>query len=72
VAPPAIHAEAEKSLNEAAASGQTVTIVTAEGVARTGTLSPHPTVGGAFILRTGRRGRPTTFYADDDVEVIFE
>jgi len=38
----------------------------------TGTVHPHGTVPGLYVVRTGRRGRPAVFHEDDLAGVIFE
>lgn len=59
-------------LHEAADSGATVTIALDDGRLLTGTVHPHRTEPGYYVVRNGRRGRPPVFHEDDVEEVIFE
>ena len=60
------------ALAEAAADESTVTVVLDDDRAYTGTLAEHPTDPAAYVVKTGRRGRPPVIHPDEVALVISE
>jgi len=59
-------------LEELAESGSTVTVALDNDRVYTGSVALHPTDPLAFVIKTGRRGRPPVFYPDQVTAVIAE
>jgi hypothetical protein len=59
-------------LDEALADEATVTVVLDDDRAYTGTVAQHPTDPAAYVVKTGRRGRPPVIHPDEVALVISE
>ncbi len=64
--------QARDDLQEAAEAEAVVTVTLDDGRIWTGTVRPHATDPGFFVIRTGWRGRPPKIHPEDVVDVIFE
>lgn len=64
--------QCEENLASLAASGATVTITRTDGRILTGSLKDHPTEPRAYVVMTGRRGRPAVIWPEDVEEVTAE
>jgi hypothetical protein len=64
--------QARDDLQTAAEDESVVTVTLDSGRIWTGTVRPHPTDPGFFVLRTGARGRPPKIHPEDVTDVIFE
>jgi len=59
-------------LDEALTDEATVTVVLDDDRTYTGTIAQHPTDPAAYVVKTGRRGRPPVIHPDEVALVISE
>ena len=59
-------------LDEAVTDAATMTIVLLDGRTYTGSVALHPTDPLAYVVKTGRRGRPPVIHPDVVRDVIAE